>query len=328
MRRGQRDHPGPSREFVHEAALYHGRGGFVADTAEFIRAGVEAGEAVLAVVPPELSRLLRAELGEITAAVSFLDMTTVGRNPARVIPVFRDLLDDAGARGVSARAVSESMWADRSAAEIRECQLHESLVNLAFDAAGSTRFRLRCPYDVAALPTAVVDEVWRTHPEVISDGALKPSSSYHPPVARLPTEPLPEPPAGVVPVARVRFAASGLLGVRRAVTVAARGRGVTADRAAELELAVHEIATNSLRYGGGWGLLRIWAEEGFLVCEVSDRGRLRDPLAGRWRPPPDAENGRGLWLANQLCDLVRIRSSPAGTTVRLQVECADRAHPG
>ncbi|HYJ77750.1 MAG TPA: sensor histidine kinase, partial [Actinomycetes bacterium] len=27
--------------------------------------------------------------------------------------------------------------------------------------------------------------------------------------------------------------------------------------------------------------------------------------------------GRGLWLANQLCNLVQIRSGAAGTTVRL-----------
>jgi anti-sigma regulatory factor (Ser/Thr protein kinase) len=29
--------------------------------------------------------------------------------------------------------------------------------------------------------------------------------------------------------------------------------------------------------------------------------------------------GYGLWLANQVCDLVQVRSSPAGTTVRLHV---------
>jgi hypothetical protein len=29
--------------------------------------------------------------------------------------------------------------------------------------------------------------------------------------------------------------------------------------------------------------------------------------------------GRGLWIANQLCDLVQIRSSAAGTVVRMQM---------
>ena len=32
--------------------------------------------------------------------------------------------------------------------------------------------------------------------------------------------------------------------------------------------------------------------------------------------------GYGLWLANQLCDLVQIRSLPAGTAVRLHMRRA------
>ena len=31
---------------------------------------------------------------------------------------------------------------------------------------------------------------------------------------------------------------------------------------------------------------------------------------------PDG-SGRGLWLANQLADLIQIRSAPEGTTIRL-----------
>jgi anti-sigma regulatory factor (Ser/Thr protein kinase) len=36
-------------------------------------------------------------------------------------------------------------------------------------------------------------------------------------------------------------------------------------------------------------------------------------------PEPGQLGGRGLWLANQLCDLVQIRCSPAGATVRLRM---------
>ena len=55
-----------------------------------------------------------------------------------------------------------------------------------------------------------------------------------------------------------------------------------------------------------------------MTCQVSDSGRIRDPLAGRVRPEPDARGGRGLWLVNQLCDLVQIRTGSSGTTVRVQ----------
>ena len=41
-------------------------------------------------------------------------------------------------------------------------------------------------------------------------------------------------------------------------------------------------------------------------------GRILDPLIGRGKPPADRV-GFGLWLANQLCDLVQIRSFPTGS---------------
>ena len=82
-------------------------------------------------------------------------------------------------------------------------------------------------------------------------------------------------------------------------------------------LATHEVATNSIRHGGGEGTLRVWHEDGMVVCEVRDRGRLDQPLAGRARPELEDGGGWGLWLANQLCDLVQIRTLPDGNVVRL-----------
>jgi hypothetical protein len=34
-------------------------------------------------------------------------------------------------------------------------------------------------------------------------------------------------------------------------------------------------------------------------------------------PTLDSGTGAGLWLANQLCDLVQIFSSPSGTVIRI-----------
>jgi anti-sigma regulatory factor (Ser/Thr protein kinase) len=85
----------------------------------------------------------------------------------------------------------------------------------------------------------------------------------------------------------------------------------------DLELALHEICTNSIRYGGGAGTLSLWAADGGLVLDVADQGRIRDPMIGRVLPPVDGLGGRGVWLANQLCDLVQIRSGNGFTQVRL-----------
>ncbi|HXS32899.1 MAG TPA: ATP-binding protein [Solirubrobacterales bacterium] len=64
--------------------------------------------------------------------------------------------------------------------------------------------------------------------------------------------------------------------------------------------------------------LRSWQEDGRLLVEFEDRGSIEEPLVGRLRPGPAQEGGRGLWLANQLCDLVQIRSCPGHTTIRLR----------
>jgi hypothetical protein len=40
---------------------------------------------------------------------------------------------------------------------------------------------------------------------------------------------------------------------------------------------------------------------------------------GRRRPTSRQLHGRGLWLVQQLCDLVQVRTEPGGTVVRVQV---------
>ena len=55
----------------------------------------------------------------------------------------------------------------------------------------------------------------------------------------------------------------------------------------------HEVATNSIRHGGGEGTLRVWHEDDMVVCEVRDRGRLDQPLAGRARPELEARRRLG-----------------------------------
>jgi anti-sigma regulatory factor (Ser/Thr protein kinase) len=89
------------------------------------------------------------------------------------------------------------------------------------------------------------------------------------------------------------------------------------ERTADLILAVTEVATNSVRYGGGHGVLRIWRDDNDLICEVRDHGHLEYPLVGRRRPAVDTVEGRGIWLVHQLCDLVQIRSYSSGTAVRM-----------
>ena len=105
--------------------------------------------------------------------------------------------------------------------------------------------------------------------------------------------------------------------MREDVISHALGARVPTERSADLALAVHEVAVNSVQHGSGRGVLQIWRDAEALVCEIRDAGRISDPLIGRSMPAWDDESGRGLWMANQLCDLVQVRSGAGGTTIRI-----------
>jgi anti-sigma regulatory factor (Ser/Thr protein kinase) len=93
-------------------------------------------------------------------------------------------------------------------------------------------------------------------------------------------------------------------------------------RRTDLVLAVNEAATNAVRHGDGECMTRVWHERGEVVTEVSSHPGIADVAAGCRRPPTDALDGRGLWLINQLCDLVELRSDAVEMTLRMHVRDA------
>jgi anti-sigma regulatory factor (Ser/Thr protein kinase) len=302
--------------FRHEAMLYAGEEGFVTATLPFIRAAVAAGEPILVVVDAHKIDRLRAELGDDAAHVAFEDMAGVGTNPARIIPAWSEFVDAHARPGRRLRGIGEPIWAGRTAAELVECQRHECLLNLAF--ADAADFWLACPYDTTALDADVIERAHQSHPVLVQDGAACESATFldRLTVAEPFAEPLPAPP----PDAReIAFDGQTLFGLRGLVATRAGDAGLDALRASDLVLAVHELATNSVRHGGGHGVLRLWHDSETVVCEVRDAGRIDHPLAGRRRPISDQLGGHGLWLINQLCDLVQIRSFAQGGAVRLHM---------
>ena len=299
--------------YRHEAFLYAGPAEFLSGTTAFIRRAVNAGDPVLVVVSAEKIGLLRRALGADAELVSMADMAEVGDNPARIIAAWRAFVaEHEGARQLW--GIGEPIYPERSPTELAECQLHEALLNVAFDAA--TPFWLLCPYDMEALAADVIDEAHRTHPFVARGVERQACGDFRPIDSADPfNRPVPSRPAADVP--GLSFESGGLRRVRAFVAEQADRAGLDAESAEVMVLSVSEIASNSIRHGGGRGELRAWTDGRSLVCEVSDQGHITEPLAGRVRPAPDAGGGAGLWVANQLCDLVQIYSSPRGTTVRL-----------
>jgi len=96
--------------------------------------------------------------------------------------------------------------------------------------------------------------------------------------------------------------------------------GFSVERAMEFVAAAGEAAANAIEHGPGFGTLKLWHEDEAIVCEISDpAGRLLDGSAGASPPALEAENGRGLWLIRQLCDVVEIEAGTAKTTVRMRL---------
>ena len=107
--------------------------------------------------------------------------------------------------------------------------------------------------------------------------------------------------------------------VRSFVAGAAQCAGLTPARIPDLVLAVTELAGNTLRHTDGGGTVQAWRTRDEIICQVADTGQITDPLA-RHRPPSDELlGGNGLWLVNQVCDLVQARTGPAGTTTRVHM---------
>jgi anti-sigma regulatory factor (Ser/Thr protein kinase) len=302
--------------FRHEALFYSGEEGFLRGTLPFVAEGLSADEPVLVAVREERSEPLRRVLGEDAARVRFIDMRELGRNPARVIPAWREFLDGHDDVATPIRGIGEPVWPGRSDAELDECQRHESLLNVAF--ANGPAWTLLCPYDLDALAPRQIEAARATHPALSHEGISRRNDAYLPlrHSSSLLTGALPEPPRERDELA---FTFRGLGAVRGLVATAADRAGLATEAREDLVLAVNELVTNSVQYGGGGGTLRIWTEDDALVCDVRDRGYIDDPLAGRIAPPLEQHGGRGLWLVNHLCDLVQIRSTPNGTIVRVRV---------
>jgi anti-sigma regulatory factor (Ser/Thr protein kinase) len=121
---------------------------------------------------------------------------------------------------------------------------------------------------------------------------------------------------------RQEFGLDDLHDVRALVAAAATAAGLSPRRTNDLVVAASELAANSILHGGGRGLASVWGGGGAIFVDVADAGTIIDPTVGRVRPGPTSEDGRGLYIANQLCDEVSIDSSTTGTRIRLRMDVA------
>ena len=299
--------------YRHEALFYRGDEEFLAGTLPLVREAVDAEAAVLVAIPKGHAAVLREALDGHGDGVAFTDMQELGRNPGRIIAAWRDFVRTYAGGAATPLGIGEPIWPERSQAELVECHRHETLLNLAFTA--ETPWTLLCPYDARRLPDEVLDAARRNHAHVHEHGRSHRSETY---ARAIPgCEPLPAPAVEPDELPYAGFA--GLAAVRELIAARAEREGLDRARIGDLVLAVDELATNTLRFARGEGVLRVWREDATLLVEVADAGHIADPLAGRDCPPATELGGRGLYLVNQLCDLVQLRSSPEGSVIRIHM---------
>ncbi len=295
---------------VHEAMPYRDDRQLLADAIPYIRAAVARDQPVLVELPNESATLIRDELGADTRRVRFGEVSEHGRNPARIIPgVMHPFVDEqAGRRPV---IVMEPMWLGRTAAEYAAWVEHEALVNLAFV---GQEVSILCLCNLAALPEQAFADLERTHPALRGGQVSRVSTGYTDPRSVLDTISVLQP---QTPADAQRFQFTAVAQARRVAAEWGTASGLTADRLTDLLIAISEVSGNSVEHAGDGGTLLCWRDGGSLVFEVRDGGHIEDLLAGRLPPPPEQESGRGLLMVNLLCDLVQMKSDPAGTVIRL-----------
>ena len=129
------------------------------------------------------------------------------------------------------------------------------------------------------------------------------------------------------PTAHAAFAfatATDLQAVREFVTTHAVAAAADTGQLDRMLVAVGELTANTICHTDGGGVVHVWRDGDALVCQVEDSGHLADAMVGRIPQPRDQARGRGLLLANALCDLVRSYSHPGTTMVQIHVRL-DRA---
>ena len=298
--------------YRHECVMYRGEAGFVDAVAPFIRDGLARDEPVLVAIIESRLRALCAALGPDAERVLFADMAELGHNPARILPAWREFAARRGGRPI--RGVGEPIWAGRRAAELVECRFHEALLNVAVPP--ETPLWLICPYDTDALNGDVIGEARRSHP-VVADPHADPDIEHLE--------------YGGESLIRDMFAAALPDPIGRTTTIdfdacrhqhighvqrAAEAAGLPADRAAGLAVAVDEVSRTAL-CGGRVRADQAMGRSGCGDLRCSAATTIDNPIVGRSAVVNPDRRERALRLATALCDLVRVRSRPEGSTVRL-----------
>jgi anti-sigma regulatory factor (Ser/Thr protein kinase) len=298
----------------HDVLIYDADEDYQRQLAPFFEAGLDAGEALVAVPGRTTEPLLRDALGAMSERVEFHRCEDWYTRPEAALAGYDTVVRTSLRNGATGVRVAAELPFCSSDAQWDDWVRYEAIINRAF---AERPVSIICTCDSRVLPRHVVDAMRHTHSHVVSDGRRE-SPDYQDPeevVRRLAAAP------ERLPRLHDVAADGGSQELKDALSRALADAGVAGDAAEAMVLAASEVVVNAERHGGGVRTLRVGGGGGNFVCEVSDAGRgLEDPLAGYLPPGAGAGHGGGLWVARQLTRRLDFVASPeGGLTVRLWV---------
>ena len=298
----------------HEALLYTAADELARRLVPRLRSALVDGSPVVAVLDEATRAEVRRALGDDADRVSFPDPAAVHRHPpftvamrwarlSRLVPTPTGRATVVGQHVADLPGCGGTYWARL------DIGLNVALAGLPIT--------VLCPYRVDDRDLA---RVQATHLQVSTAEGPLASAGYRQPHEAVVAFPPPPPSELGPPAAELAFGAAQLVELRGLVAEVAVRSGAGPARAADLALAVNEIATNSIEHGPGWGRLRLWISGDGITAEVADTGTAHLPFPGMVAPAATGVRGRGLWLASELCDVLQVWSDAGGTVVRLRME--------
>jgi anti-sigma regulatory factor (Ser/Thr protein kinase) len=311
---GGRAHQGAAR---HAAVLYGSDDDLRERVLPYLRAGIESGEDVVAVVSQQAGRSLRAGLGSHAARIRWGLPGMSSGHLGRASEALRRFLGRQRSAGTPTRLVAEgdiNGHPGRAAAYLRA----EAAAN---DLYGGFGFPWLCLYDRRRYPAEVLAHVALVHPLLVgSGGRAAGNAAYVAPDAYLaaypgPLSAVPEPPRVDTELAGL----DALAEARHQVADAALALGLGAEECRRAEVAAGEVIANAFKHGVVPCRIRVWSDPRAVFVRIDDHGEGAAVTTAGFRPPdPRRGSGAGLWVARQFSDIVQVGVGPAGTSVELQ----------
>jgi anti-sigma regulatory factor (Ser/Thr protein kinase) len=289
--------------------VYGAQDDYLAFAVPFLREGIEAGEgAIVAHTKPGLA-MVREALGPDAEHVSFVDVSSAYTRPARTLAGYHEVMARQLQETPALRAVADVQFGPDPAE--RDLWIgYEAVFNRSFD---HLPVWVICSYNANGTPDPIIEGVWQTHPEVVTNDGRHPSDQYEDPdqvLRRLSPDPLPLPELRSISFGR------DIEDFRERLARELVADGVGEASVLDMLLAATEVATNAIQHGGGVKEIRVGRAEGRFVCEIVDRGEgFDDPAVGFLAPREGV--GTGLWIARRLTWQIEFFRSPAGFTARL-----------